>query len=110
MNIYIPTNVPPAVTDDDQLFDSADIDSMGLTQHSDHHTTKIVLRSPEPPPGFGMFEISVEYNCARPRGVEVKMEGAFGADLDVDKAEEVCRRGGLLGLPGRVWAKLYGRS
>lgn len=83
---------------------------IGLAQHTDHRATKIVLRAPEPPPGFGMFEIAVEYNCVRPRGVALKVEGALGADLDIDPAEEVCRRGGLLGLPGRVWAKLHERA
>lgn len=107
VNIYIPT--PPV--DDDQLFGTADIDiGMGLPQHTDHPTTKIVLRAPEPPPGFGMFEIAVEYSSLRPRGVVLKIEGALSADIDIDMAEEVCRRGGLLGLPGRVWAKLHGRT
>ena len=109
VNVHIPTSIPSAAPDED-LFESADIDSIGLTQHTEHRATKIVLRAPEPPPVFGMFDISVEYDCARPRGVALAMSGAFGADVDIDSSEEVCRRGGLFGLPGRIWAKLHLKS
>ena len=110
VNVQIPTSIISVAADEDPLFAAADIDSIGLTQHTEHRATKIVLRAPEPPPGYGMFTISVEYDCARPRGVALKIDGALGADLDNDSAEEVCRRAGLFGLPGRLWAKLHIKS
>ena len=110
VDVSIPTSIPSQAADEDTLFDGTDIDSIGLTQNTDHRATKIVLSAPEPPPGYGMFKIYVEYDCAHPRGLALKIEGALAADMNIGALEEVCRRGGLFGLPGRVWIKLHGRS
>lgn len=66
------------------------------------------MLSPERPPIPGQVEISVAFDPSRPRGIALNINGAMGADLNSDVLEEVCRRGGLLGLPGRVWAKSHG--
>lgn len=65
------------------------------------------MTSPEQPPISGLVEITVAYDSSRPRGIALSINGALGADVNVDTLEEVCRRGGLLGLPGRVWAKAH---
>jgi hypothetical protein len=59
---------------------------------------------PERPPISGVVEISVGLDTARPRGLSVNVSGVMSADLKVEVLEEVCRRGGVFSLPGRVWA------
>jgi len=103
VNIYLPS--PPS---SDPLFDAADMGSMSLTHHSPAHRARILMLSPERPPIPGQVEISVAFDPSRPRGIALNINGAMGADLNSDVLEEVCRRGGLLGLPGRVWAKSHG--
>lgn len=65
---------------------------------------KVVMTLPEKPPISGLVEISVSHDTTRPRGVAVNLSGAMSSDLDIDVLEEVCRRGGIFSLPGRVWA------
>lgn len=67
--------------------------------------TRVVMTSPERPPISGLMEITVTYDETRPRGIAVNVSGAMGADIKLDVLEEISRRGGTLGLPGRVWAK-----
>lgn len=86
----------------DFLFDGAD-----NAPSQPQVDTRIVLTSPERPPITGLVQVSVSYDNSRPRGVGVNISGAMGADLNVDALEEVCRRGGAFGLPGRVWAKAH---
>ena len=62
----------------------------------------LVLTFPERPPIPGMVSISVLLNG--PAGASVEVQGAMGADVDMTLLEEAVRRGGALGLPGRVWA------
>ena len=62
----------------------------------------IGLTFPERPPMPGMVMISVVLNGAA--GATVKVQGAMGADVQMSTLEESVRRGGTLGLPGRVWA------
>jgi len=50
----------------------------------------------------GMVIISVVLSGAA--GATVEVQGAMGADVQMTTLEEVVRRGGTLGLPGRVWA------
>ncbi|KAJ6497863.1 hypothetical protein C8R45DRAFT_984493, partial [Mycena sanguinolenta] len=66
--------------------------------------TRIVMTSPERPPISGVVEITVAYDETKSRGVSVELSGAMGCDLKTDTLEEIARRGGALGLPGRVWA------
>lgn len=63
------------------------------------------MTSPERAPISGLVEISVAYDETRPRGLAVEVNGAIGADLRFDQLEETSRRGGTLGLPGKIWAK-----
>lgn len=107
VNVYLPAPPPP-----EPLFDPTDMSGMSLTQpmSSHMHRTRIVMASPERPPIPGMVEISVAFDPSRPRGVTLDVSGAMGADLNSDVLEEVCRRGGALSLPGRVWAKSHGVS
>ncbi|KAF9038340.1 hypothetical protein BDZ89DRAFT_412713 [Hymenopellis radicata] len=74
------------------------------------HRPKIVMMAPERPPISGSVGIAVTYDELKPRGVDVQVNGALGADLNQDMLEEVCRRGGTLGLPGRIWARSAGPS
>ncbi|KAH9055442.1 hypothetical protein EDB87DRAFT_1640875 [Lactarius vividus] len=62
----------------------------------------VVLTFPERPPMPGMVSISVVLNG--PAGATVEVQGAMGADVEMSTLEEAVRRGGALGLPGRVWA------
>ncbi|KAI0315693.1 hypothetical protein OF83DRAFT_1084792 [Amylostereum chailletii] len=64
----------------------------------------IMLSSPERPPIIGLVQMSITHDVTRPRGVSVHVRGAMGADIPVEVLEEAVRRGGLFGLPGRVWA------
>ena len=63
----------------------------------------IKMTIPERPPISGLVEISVRMDLTKPKGVSVDVSGALSADLNTDVLEEVCRRGGTLSLPGRVW-------
>ena len=58
------------------------------------------------PPISGLVDISVGMDLTKAKGVSVDFSGALSADLNVDALEEVCRRGGVLNLPGRVWKEL----
>lgn len=66
----------------------------------------IGLTFPERPPMPGMVMISVALNGAA--GATVKVQGAMGVDVQMSTLEEAVRRGGTLGLPGRVWAACQG--
>lgn len=81
----------------DDLFGPPEVGTMS-------HRPKIVMRSPERHPITGLVEISVSLNESRPRGFAVEVQGAMGLDLSADVLEEICRRGGTFGLPGRIWA------
>ena len=69
---------------------------------------RITMTTPERPPISGLVEIAVTFDPSRARGVAVDITGAVGVDLNTEVLEEVCRRGGLLGLPGRGWKKAHG--
>ena len=79
----------------DSIFDDA-----SLTPRT---RTSLLFRFPERAPITGLVDLAVSFNADRPRGVEVELRGALGANLTVDTMEEIVRRGGLFGLPGRVW-------
>ncbi|KAJ7755727.1 hypothetical protein DFH07DRAFT_743050 [Mycena maculata] len=72
--------------------------------------TRILMTCPERPPMSGVVEITVAYDETRPRGVSVELSGAMGCDMKPDTLEEISRRGGALGLSGRVWANSRGMS
>ncbi|RDB24907.1 hypothetical protein Hypma_008046 [Hypsizygus marmoreus] len=105
----IPVNVflPSSNNATDVLFETPDLDSISIPQMQIRRP-KIVMTSPERPPMSGLVEIAVAYDETRPRGVVVEILGAMGSDLESNALEEICRRGGTLGLPGRVWSKSYG--
>ena len=63
---------------------------------------------PERPPMSGIVEVSVAHDAARARGIAVDVRGAMGAEIDGERMEEAVRRGGVFGLPGRVWAAQVG--
>ncbi|KAI0071781.1 hypothetical protein K474DRAFT_1668625 [Panus rudis PR-1116 ss-1] len=87
---------------------SAEMDMFGDHPLTSLRRSKIVLSSPERYPITGSVTISVNYDADKPRGVAVSVVGGIGADLQVDVLEEICRRGGLFGLPGRMWIKAQG--
>lgn len=98
----------PSQTLHDPLFD-ADLDAISMG-HTRVRSAQIVMTAPERPPISGLVEIIVAYDCHRPQGVALTINGGLGADLKPDVLEEVCLRGGLLGLPGRIWAKSHSLS
>jgi len=71
---------------------------------TNHRGPRIVMTSPERAPISGLVEITVMYDETRPRGVAVNVAGAMGADIRPEMLEEISRRGGTLGLSGRVWS------
>ncbi len=95
VNVHIPTPVPP--------FADTDMDTFSLGRGH----ARITMTAPERPPISGLVEIGVTFDPSKPRGVAVDITGAVGVDLNTEVLEEACRRGGLLGLPGRVWKKAH---
>ncbi|KAH9920094.1 uncharacterized protein B0H18DRAFT_881353 [Fomitopsis serialis] len=102
VNLYLTTSAPVS------LFDAPDLSAMPLPQSVGH--ARILMSSPERPPMPGQVEIAVTFDPSKPRGVALVINGAMGAELNTDVLEEVCRRGGTLGLPGRIWAKSLSAS
>lgn len=97
MNLYLTMSAPVS------LFNAPDLSAMPLPQSVGH--ARILMSSPERPPMPGQVEVAVTFDPSKPRGVALVVNGAMGAELNTDVLEEVCRRGGTLGLPGRIWAK-----
>ncbi|KAF8891714.1 hypothetical protein BD779DRAFT_1437561 [Infundibulicybe gibba] len=97
----IPVNVflPFHSTNTDSLFDGANLEIHPRTK------PRIVMTCPERPPISGLVEITVMYDETKLRGVSTEISGAMGLDIKSDVLEEICRRGGTLSLPGRIWAK-----
>jgi hypothetical protein len=89
VNVYFPSE---SASNSESLFEPAAANS-----------PCIKMTIPERPPISGLVEISVRMDLAKPKGVSVDVSGALSADLNTDVLEEVCRRGGTLSLPGRVW-------
>ncbi|KAF9649664.1 hypothetical protein BDM02DRAFT_3094462 [Thelephora ganbajun] len=89
VNVYFP---PENTSNSESLFEPAATNS-----------PCIKMTIPERPPISGLVEISVRMDLTKPKGVSVDVSGAFSADLNMEVLEEVCRRGGTLSLPGRVW-------
>ncbi|KAH9938933.1 hypothetical protein B0H21DRAFT_757581 [Amylocystis lapponica] len=101
----VPRRIPVNVYLPSPFFDAEDSLSLGLAPQGG---AKIVMTCPERPPISGLVQISVAFDPSRPWGVALHVNGAMGVDLQIDVLEQVCRRGGLLGLPGRIWAKAHG--
>lgn len=103
----IPVNVSvPSQPPHDPIFDS-DLSGISIG-HSGVRSAQIVMTAPERAPISGLVEITVAYDASRRHGIALAINGGLGADLKPDVLEEVCLRGGLLGLPGRIWAKSHG--
>ncbi|KAG5725899.1 hypothetical protein E4T56_gene5116 [Termitomyces sp. T112] len=102
----IPVNVflPSQNIATDTLFQTPDMDGISIP-HLPPRRPRIVMTSPERPPISGLVEITIIYDESRPRGIAVEVNGAMGSDIQTDVLEEICRRGGTLGLAGRVWSK-----
>lgn len=99
VNITLPS-LSPQLDLDPFAFD----DAMTILQTSATPSRpRIAMSSPERPPMSGDVQITVEYDETRPRGVKVEVSGMIGVELNKETMEEVARRGGVFGLPGRVW-------
>lgn len=96
VNVYLPSNDTTA----ESLFGTS-LDSMAMGQIP--RRPKIVMTSPERPPMSGLVEITIVCDETKPRGVSVEVNGAMGAEIRTQELEEMCRRGGVLGLSGKVW-------
>jgi hypothetical protein len=92
VNVFLPSM--PIVTD--PLFETPDATQL--------RRPRIVMTSPERPPISGLVEITIAYDETRPRGITVELSGAMSCDIKLEVLEEICRRGGTLGLPGRIWS------
>lgn len=67
---------------------------------------RLTMTLPERSPLTGFTEIVVSYDQSKANGVKVEVGGRMGMEgsgIDAEVLEEVCRRGGALGLAGRVW-------
>jgi hypothetical protein len=100
VNVYVPSHNEST----DGLFNSAPLDTMSMNQ-AQPRRPRIVMTSHERSLTFGLVEITVAYDEKEVEGISVDVRGALGADVNTDILREVCRRGGTLGLCGRVWAK-----
>ncbi|KAG6866629.1 hypothetical protein C0991_000739 [Blastosporella zonata] len=100
VNIFLPSQ--NIVTD--ALFQTPDIDAISIPQLPPRRP-RIVMTSPERLPISGLVDITIAYDESRPRGVAIEVSGAMSSDIQIDILEEICRRGGTLGLSGRVWSK-----
>ena len=101
-NIYLSTPSPP--TSDADIFSTP---SASLPTDTPTRTS-IILTVPERPPISGLVHIVVTYDETRARGVRVDVRGVLSMSMDVDgeseEMAEMCRRGGIFGLAGRVWS------
>ena len=97
VNVHIPAPVAS--------FADTDVDMDTFSLGRGH--ARITMTAPERPPISGLVEIGVTFDPSKERGVAVDITGAVGVDLNTEVLEEACRRGGLLGLPGRVWMKAH---
>jgi len=100
VNVFLPSHNIVA----DSLFETPDLDAI---PHMQPCRPKIIMTSPERPPISGLVEITVTYDEAKPRGIAVEVSGAMGSDIKLDVLEEICRRGGTLGLSGRLWSNSH---
>ncbi|KIY53046.1 hypothetical protein FISHEDRAFT_33972 [Fistulina hepatica ATCC 64428] len=103
-----PTSIPVNVSiplESDRLYEP----SMALASTSPRRP-QIRMTCPEQQPIEGLVSIIVALDETRPRGVSVDISTGGMCYLSADTMEEVCRRGGTLGLPGRVWASVRASS
>lgn len=58
---------------------------------------------------MGMVEVVVEYDEGRSRGVRIQVASSGGGEGRMEEVvvevEEMCRRGGVFGVLGRLWAR-----
>lgn len=101
VNVYIASSADPDPAHH-PLFDSS------LSTFSSSRPT-IIMTSPEKPPISGLLEITVRYEPEKEKGVAVNVSavGAMESELSQDAMEEICRRGGMFGLPGRLWNGMH---
>ncbi|EPQ53224.1 hypothetical protein GLOTRDRAFT_95222 [Gloeophyllum trabeum ATCC 11539] len=100
----IPVNVYVASSDFDPahhpLFDSS-VPTFSACR------LKIIMTSSGKPPISDVVEITVKYEPEKEKVVVVKVVGAMGSELSPDAMEEIYRRGGIFGLPGRLWNGMH---
>ena len=98
VNVYLPHQD----VSNDSVFDPLSV--------STTHRPRIVLTSPEHPPISGLVEATVTFDETKQRGVDVQVRGAVGMDLKPGELEELSRRGGTFGIPGRIWQRSMSSS
>ncbi|KAH9915799.1 uncharacterized protein BXZ73DRAFT_92575 [Epithele typhae] len=104
--VSLPTVLKPAPQPEPSLFGDGDggMDAFGAP--APRRAARISLRCPERAPITGIVDIGVTFDAARPRGVAVEIVGsAVATDVGAAALEEVCRRGGVFGVPARVWRR-----
>ncbi|KAA1472784.1 hypothetical protein DENSPDRAFT_779182 [Dentipellis sp. KUC8613] len=95
VNVYLPSSPVPHPT----------LASSPLFPSPSTTPPRILLTLPERAPISGIVNILIEYDSAKPRGVSLQVQGAVGVDLSIESLEETVRRGGIWGVPGKIWAK-----
>lgn len=103
----VPHKIPVNVFLLQSRFNAENMDGMSVVNDQ---RPRIFMLAPERPPISGSVGINITYDESKPRGICVEVNGAMGVDIKVDLLEEVCRRGGTFGLPGRIWASASGSS
>ena len=111
---YTPNSIPIEVyvpSSSNHAFTSTDLSSFAAPQQiMVRNPPRFTMMIPERLPISGLVEIVVSYDLTRPKGVRVDIGGGMGmgigvegSGIDAEALEEVCRRGGLFSLGGRVW-------
>ncbi|TFY69718.1 hypothetical protein EVG20_g3037 [Dentipellis fragilis] len=95
VNVYLPSSPVPHPT----------LPSSALFPSPSTTPPRILLTLPERAPISGLVNILIEYDSAKPRGVSLQVQGAVGVDLSIESLEETVRRGGIWGVPGKIWTK-----
>ncbi|KAK0504986.1 hypothetical protein EDD18DRAFT_320630 [Armillaria luteobubalina] len=103
----VPHKIPVNVFLLQSRFNAENMDGISVVNDQ---RPRIFMVAPERPPISGSVGINITYDESKPRGICVEVNGAMGVDIKVDLLEEVCRRGGTFGLPGRIWASASGSS
>jgi hypothetical protein len=102
VNVYLPT--PSSPTSDTDIFSSP---SSSLQTNTLPPTrTSVILTVPERSPISGLAQIVIAYDETRARGVKVEVKGVLGMSIDAESESmaEMCRRGGVFSLAGKVWS------
>ena len=93
--------IPVQVVIPDTQAATMDIASLETLDHRVAGFPCIRMTAPLPPPNPSLVNMLIAFDPTRPRGVRVEVQGTT-----LDRYDELVRRGGGLGLAGRIWQGL----